>query len=232
MTSSLRSNTWRQCPVCGIRWFATKHNYRNATCSQSCGNAHGSGTPWTAAQLRTLKQLYAAFPYPARVPVREIAAIVGHTPSSVKYKAHQLGIAEPRRPRGESKYASGTRDDLGIFVRSSWEANYARYLEWLRGQGIIACWEYEPKTFTFGRVKRGNREYTPDFRVEYPDGRVEWHEVKGFLSDSGRVKLERFRRDYPDETLVIIDEDAYRGLVETVAPLISGWERPRRKDHL
>ena len=52
----------------------------------------------------------------------------------------------------------GKREDLNnLFVRSSWEANYARYLNWLVGLGEIKSWEYEPEEFEFKTIKKGNR---------------------------------------------------------------------------
>jgi len=64
------------------------------------------------------------------------------------------------------KYKAGKRADLGNrFFRSKWEANYARYLEWMKNRGEITDWDYECDTFEFGRIKRGGRFYTPDFKV-------------------------------------------------------------------
>ena len=42
------------------------------------------------------------------------------------------------------------------FFRSRWEANYARYLEWLCSIGQIAKWEHEPQTFWL-RMSHGLR---------------------------------------------------------------------------
>lgn len=122
-----------------------------------------------------------------------------------------------------SRTRGGTRDDIGLYVRSSWEANYARYLNWLQLHGEILSWEYEPRRFDFP-VDRGNRSYTPDFRVVTRDGSVEWHEVKGWMDPSSRVRLSRFSRYFPDETLVLIDPPFYHSVAAKVARLIEGWE--------
>jgi hypothetical protein len=148
------------------------------------------------------------------------------TPEERMRQLAPMRAAQPTRPTGNtySRTRSGKRADLGgLFVRSAWEANYARYLTWLVDHGEIAGWRYEPRTFEFP-VKRGNRTYTPDFEVTTTDGRIEWHEVKGWMDDPSRVKLKRFARYYPDETLVLIDAAAYRALARTAAPLIKGWE--------
>src|SRR5690606_8292944 len=64
---------------------------------------------------------------------------------------------------GYSRGSQGRRSDLGnIFFRSSWEANYARYLNFLKSQGHIYKWEFEPDTFWFESIRRGVRSYLPD----------------------------------------------------------------------
>lgn len=171
-----------------------------------------------------LADIYAQYPSPSPIPVEEIARLLGHTPSAVRYMAHRLGLADPTRIRGESSFRAkhGRREDLGIYVRSSWEANYARYLNFLVQSGVVTEWQYEPRTFEFP-VKRGNRTYTPDFYVLYPDG-YQWHEVKGYMTNDGRIKLERFAKYYPEEPLVIIDKDAYMAIAQDARPFIPAWE--------
>src|SRR3972149_9721027 len=44
-----------------------------------------------------------------------------------------------------NKWKSGRRADLGMFFRSAWEANVARYLNFLKTHGSVKGWEYEPK---------------------------------------------------------------------------------------
>ena len=67
-----------------------------------------------------------------------------------------------------ASWKAGWREIGGqrIYARSRWEANYARYLEWLRANGSIAKWEHEPETFWFEGIKRGtcalNIEINPD----------------------------------------------------------------------
>ena len=91
-----------------------------------------------------------------------------------------------------SRTKSGKREDVGgIYFRSSWEANYARVLNY---QGIK--WEYEPKEFSFGDTKRGARVYIPDF---YLLETGEWMEVKGWLDNKSKDKLIKFRKYYPKE---------------------------------
>lgn len=119
----------------------------------------------------------------------------------------------------------GRREDLdGLYVRSSWEANYARYLNWLQAHGEIRSWEFEPDTFEFHRIKRGTRFYTPDFKVTNNDGSVEYHEVKGWMNPASKTKLARMARYYPDVKLVLIDGPVYRTLARQLRGLIPTWE--------
>jgi hypothetical protein len=85
---------------------------------------------------------------------------------------------------------SGYRKDLGINLRSKWEANFARILN-----AYEIEFEFEPKVFTFP-IKRGTKGYTPDFYYTKFD---EWVEIKGYLDDKSKIKLKRFKRYYPEE---------------------------------
>lgn len=110
-----------------------------------------------------------------------------------------------------------------IFFRSRWEANYARFLEWLRGRAEILSWDYEPKTFWFESIRRGCRSYTPDFQVRSESGE-EWHEVKGWMDPKSRVKLERMARHHPAERVVLVDAARYREIERKLGGVVPGWE--------
>lgn len=148
------------------------------------------------------------------VPVATIAKWL-KTKAGIDYQSTAPAGGRPLPPwlqkancKSHSRGArGGKREDLGgIYLRSSYEANYARYLNWLVKQGQIHSWEYEPKVFSFLEhgIKRGKMFYCPDFLIHYPDGSTEWHEVKGWMDNASKTKLRRFAKFYPDETLVII----------------------------
>ena len=123
-----------------------------------------------------------------------------------------------------SRTRSGKRADLdNRFFRSAWEANYARYLNWLMAQGQIASWEFECHTFVFHGITRGVISYTPDFKVYDNDGAYEWHEVKGWMDDKSKARLKRMAKYYPDEKIVLIDRKAY-GAIAKWRAVIPGWE--------
>lgn len=125
-----------------------------------------------------------------------------------------------RRGRG------GKRADLGNrYFRSSWEANWARYLNWLKSIGEIQEWEYEVDTFEFVGIKRGTRFYLPDFKVTNKDSSIEYHEVKGWLDPRSATKLKRMKKYHPNVRLLLIGKDQYREVANKVGALIPNWER-------
>lgn len=119
----------------------------------------------------------------------------------------------------------GFRGDLGIFVRSAWEANYARYLNHLQRIGVVLEWSYEPKTFWFLAIKRGVRSYKPDFRVLYA-GRKEpvYVELKGYMDAKSKTKLARMSRYHPDIEIEIVGGAEYRSLQKEYRNTIPNWE--------
>ncbi len=124
----------------------------------------------------------------------------------------------------------GKRADLGDkYFRSTYEANYCRYLEFLKKQEKVVEWLYEPEIFRFPGVKRNPISYTPDFRVTYPDGRTEWIEVKGWMDPTSSSKLKRMAKFYPDIKITVIGPDEYEAIAKWKA-LIKGWEEPKKKE--
>lgn len=128
--------------------------------------------------------------------------------------------------RNYTKGKGGRRADLdNRYFRSRWEANWARYLNWLVKIEAIKSWEYEPETFEFP-VKRGNRTYTPDFKLHYSDGRSEIEEVKGYMDAASATKLERMAKYYPEVLIRVIDGPAYKSIAKQFANSLPNWEKP------
>lgn len=129
-------------------------------------------------------------------------------------------------PRTNVTWKGGKRTIGGVekYYRSAWEANYARYLQWLKEQKVILDWEHEPQVFWFEHIKRGSRSYTPDFKVTELDGTHIWHEVKGYYDSVSKTKIKRFRKYYPEEQLILIASKEYKSLAKKVAGMIKDWE--------
>jgi hypothetical protein len=122
------------------------------------------------------------------------------------------------------KAAHRTIGGVQKYYRSRWEANYARYLEWLRARGDIQAWAHEPKTFWFEKIRRGVCSYLPDFMVTENSGAVIFHEVKGWMDARSATKLKRMAKYHPDVKIIVIDAKPYAALERALGKIIPGWE--------
>lgn len=140
-------------------------------------------------------------------------------------EAIRIGADPKLWPRGSHKRArGGRRSDLGdTYYRSSWEANWARYLNWLKAHNEIQDWSYETDTFEFS-VKRGSRFYTPDFKVTNLNGSIEYHEIKGYMDQRSQTKIRRMAKYHPQVKLIVIDGKQYQSMAKNLRGLIVGWE--------
>lgn len=110
------------------------------------------------------------------------------------------------------------------FYRSAWEANYARYLEFLKLKKEIKEWQHEPDVFWFEGIKRGCVSYLPDFKVTNNDGSIEYHEVKGWMDDRSKTKIKRMAKYYPSVRLIIIQKKQYDEIRKKLSSVLTGWE--------
>ena len=85
---------------------------------------------------------------------------------------------------------------------NSLEARYALLLAGQQRRGTILCWLFEPITFRLADKTR----YTPDFMVQYPDGLIEFAEVKGFWRDDARVKWKVVAEQFPQFVFAAVQE--------------------------
>jgi hypothetical protein len=106
----------------------------------------------------------------------------------------------------------GYREDLGLFFRSRWEANFARLLNLFEVKYV-----YEPKRFLLERSDGSIVSYLPDFWVETLGSYVE---VKGYMDEEHKEKIELFKKQYP---LIVVDSIVYNRL-EKMFKWISNWE--------
>ena len=79
----------------------------------------------------------------------------------------------------------------GINMRSSWEIKYAKYLD----KNNIK-WLYESQTFDLG-----DSAYTPDFYLPKTN---EYIEIKGYLTEKCKNKLNKFSKEYSNINLKIL----------------------------
>jgi len=95
--------------------------------------------------------------------------------------------------RGKGEYYKG------IWLRSSYEVKYAKYLD----KNNIK-WQYEPKTFDLG-----NTTYTPDFHLLEKNTYIE---IKGWFTDKAKNKIEIFKALYPNVDLIIFNKEKLKSL--------------------
>lgn len=128
--------------------------------------------------------------------------------------------------RPQATWKAAWREIGGVrkYYRSKWEANYARYLEWLKKGGHIKDWAHEPQVFWFDGIKRGCVSYLPDFRVVESNGAESFHEVKGWMDDRSKTKIQRMAKYHPSVTLIVVDSKAYAEIKRKVSSLVPGWE--------
>jgi len=145
---------------------------------------------WSSVEIEWLKQHKGD-------SLISLAGMLSKSVNAVKSKIKEIETGVVHTKKRSSKGTKiGKRDDLGMFFRSGWEANVARYL---KSKNIK--FEYEPKTFAFldFGIKHGTVTYTPDFKVYKSNGEYEYWEVKGFLKAEDKTKLNRFKKFYPEE---------------------------------
>jgi hypothetical protein len=121
-----------------------------------------------------------------------------------------------------SKKGTITIGEKTIFARSRWEANIAAYFEFLKKNNEIKDWEHEPTTFWFLEIKRGIRSYKPDFLITRNDGTQYYEEVKGWMDDKSKTKLNRMRIYYPKIDIRVLGEDRYKAISKNKS-VIPNW---------
>lgn len=87
--------------------------------------------------------------------------------------------------------------------RSTFERNWAVYLQFLKEQGQIRDWYYEHNTFYFPGEKTAPVQYTPDFYVLEKD-RVYYQECKGLLEGKDVNKFRRMAKHYPNDKIELV----------------------------
>lgn len=124
------------------------------------------------------------------LPVDQLSIELAKSRAAIKRKLDEFD-GKPTKGKKNKKSYIGKRPDLGISVRSAWEANILRYFNYLGYK-----WIYEPKIFTFEKERRGAISYLPD--IYLPEYDI-WIEVKGQLISRARGALGKFKKYYPDE---------------------------------
>lgn len=140
---------------------------------------------------------------------------------STKYKNGNL-----INPRQKQTWKAGWRK-IGcqeLYFRSRWEANYARYLDYLKFNGSILDWVHEAEIFMFDSYEKGMTSYLPDFKVTTILNSLEYHEVKGWMDDRSCRKIKLMNEQHPNIKLVILDSKWYNSNKRNLSKIVNGWE--------
>ena len=152
-----------------------------------------------------------------------------------------VGSLKGDRGQGERKnhwtamHVGGWRwiDKRSIYFPNKMEANYFRYLMFLRDMKPpeIKSFDYQPPEFDFRSfgITRGVVTYRADFRIQesglwtYPLG-IYYVELKGYIGPDHKTKMNRMKKFYPNIKIKVIDYKAYKELAAYMKNLIPGWE--------
>jgi protein associated with RNAse G/E len=125
---------------------------------------------------------------------------------SVK-EATSMGIVSPSR---QSKYKNEKTIVNGITFDSMKEATYYAELVMKKKAGIIAKIELQP-AFVLQegyRTKSGEKvreiKYVADFKVTYPDGKIQIVDTKGYRTKEYKLKKKMLLFRYPDINFIEI----------------------------
>lgn len=102
------------------------------------------------------------------------------------------------RQRSQNKYNAQSHIFNGVSYHSKKEAFYAAELEIRKKAGDISDWERQVKiSLDVNGYHIAN--YYVDFRVTYPDGIIEYVEVKGFETPEWKLKWKLFEAIFSSE---------------------------------
>lgn len=96
------------------------------------------------------------------------------------------------------------------YFKSLYEVWYARYLQMLKENQKIEGWEYESPVFYFEGIKRGVTNTKLDFTIKIKVGeeiKTQYIEVKGDWDAKSVTRVNRFKKYYPELTLIRIDNE-------------------------
>lgn len=94
----------------------------------------------------------------------------------------------------------------GVWMRSSWEVKFAKYLDINN-----IPWTYEPKRFPIKYIYNQQEmegTYCPDFYI----GEDYYVEIKGYWRDDSREKFEAFKDTYKDIKIILYEKEQLKQL--------------------
>ena len=114
-------------------------------------------------------------------------------------------------------------DGKKMYLKSNWERRYCLYLSLMLKHKYVVDYQYEPETFWFQGILRGTNNYKPDFRVEFPSGKIEYFEVKGYETSKDRTKYKRMKKYHPNVVLNVVDGKWFKANGSKLKSIIKEW---------
>ena len=140
-----------------------------------------------------------------------------------RFSERFTGQGNPMFGKKSPHRKGGLRNDLGHYVRSNWEADFARILKLHKIE-----YEYEPKTFGLVDDNGEKLSYTPDF---YTPHNNTFYEIKGWMHELDSKKIELFQKQYSEYKFILINTTKFAELAMEYKNLIK-WECPRIPNQL
>ncbi len=188
----LTMDTPRECPTCKIS-FLPKDKPQQKYCSYKCSANHPDILKMKSEQAKNRKG-------------------VKHSPEARANMS--VGASNRKASTNYTKGIGGTRDDIGHYVRSSWEANFCRIFNYAKLPYV-----FEPDRFSLQKSDGTVITYTPDFKVN-----GKYIEVKGWWTEKALLCKELMAQQYPEIVITYIGEPEYKVLEQLYQPVIPNWE--------
>ena len=118
-----------------------------------------------------------------------------------------------------SKYGNRKVEFNGIKFDSQDELDYYLFLLDMQSKGILKIIELQPRIELLAKFTKHGKKYpaityTPDFLVEYEDGRRVYLDYKGFSSQQGDLRRKFFAKQVDEELIWITKSKKYS---------VTGW---------
>ena len=182
---------------------------KSATHRQSLSIAH-AGVPLSSEHRKSLSKAKTGKPHPIREEVKPKRL--------AKFRSTMLSRYGSSSHPNSGNGKVGFRLDLGHNCRSTFEANYCRYLI---HSGIQ--YQYEPQAFNIKLPDNRTTTYTPD--LYFPSSNT-WLELKGYLSPEAAAKMELFKKQYPNErfSMLMQSSNEWQGIYDELKDIVPCWE--------
>jgi hypothetical protein len=143
-----------------------------------------------------------------------------------RYKNEIKNNSHRELSRVKASWKQGYRviDGKNKFFRSSWEFNYALYLQYLKDNEQIKEWYYEPEIFYFKESKNNCYAYKPDFKIINNDNSFYFVEIKGWMDSASKNKIENMKVFYPEIKLVVVDSEEFNKFKKEWHFKLKEWE--------